>query len=86
VSVFETVLIYVLIPLAAYGLIALLASGFKSNAGPRYRPGSEWNYPPVWWTANPAALPAAHAANEAPAREDVPAVDRPTRGGARGRW
>ena len=78
----ETILIYVVIPLVVYALLVLLARGRKPG-GSRYRPGSEWTYPPVWWTANPAALPATHgeyvSATEASA-------GRTAKGGARGRW
>lgn len=81
-SVLETVLIYVAIPLVAYLLITVMARG-RRPGGARYRPGSEWTYPPVWWTAHPAALSDSHG-------DDAPAAENPAgstaKGGARGRW
>lgn len=84
-SVVETVLIYVLIPAAAYGVIAALTLLPKFVRGPRYRPGQPWTYEPVWWSANGvvdatrAGLP---PAENAPAESSV----RTARGGARGNW
>ena len=77
--VVETILIYVLIPAAIYGAIALLTLLPRSAARvTRYRPGQQWTYEPVWWSASDA-----HRQQEgAPAAEPV----RTARGGARGNW
>ncbi|MCG8917098.1 hypothetical protein L6E12_15005 [Actinokineospora sp. PR83] len=56
----ETVLVLAVIPLAIYGVIALLTLREKFARSPRYRPGQEWEHPPVWWTANPGGLGAGH--------------------------
>jgi hypothetical protein len=80
VSVVETILIYAAIPLAIYGLVALLTLRDKSARAPRYRPGQPWDYPAVWWTANPAGADAsAVPTGGGKAR-------RTAKGGARGSW
>jgi hypothetical protein len=85
VSVVETILVYVLIPAAIYGVIALLTLWPKSARAPRYRPGQPWTYEPVWWSASGVVDP---RQTGAPATEQT-SVD-PTvstaRGGARGNW
>ncbi|MHA6795969.1 aa3-type cytochrome oxidase subunit CtaJ [Pseudonocardia bannensis] len=78
----ETVLLFVVPPLALYLLIALLVMAPKMARRPRYRAGQPWSYEPMWWTANPegAGLPPAH---------DEPGSDAAAaggRGGARGNW
>lgn len=78
--VVETVLIYVLIPAAIYGVIALLTLLPKSTRVARYRSGQPWTYEPVWWSA--AAAGAHRQQESAPAAEPV----RTARGGARGNW
>ena len=82
VTVLQTIGVYALIPLAVFGVLALFTLWPKIARGPRYRPGQEWNFDPVWWTGNPEGvghLDAHHA------DEDVPAVST-ARGGARGSW
>ena len=79
-TIVETVLVFALIPLAIYGVIALLTVRPKATRIPRYRPGQEWGYAPVWWSANPAGLTAEHHSAE-------PATSGSTaKGGARGNW
>jgi hypothetical protein len=86
--VLETVLIYVLIPLASYGLIALLTLRTKGGGVSRYRPGADWKYPPVWWSANPAALPSwrSDTLEGDAAGSDASGARRTARGGAHGHW
>jgi hypothetical protein len=81
VTIVETVLVFALIPLAIYGVITLLTLRPKATRIQRYRPGQEWNYAPVWWTANPAGLPG--GAHQVAA---VPVEGRTAKGGARGNW
>ena len=69
----QTVLVLVLLPLALYVVIALLAAGRKRSRRTRYRPGDSWDHAPVWWSANPAG-----------ARQAVPAEHGEHAGGARG--
>lgn len=80
-TVVQTVLVYVLIPAAVYGLIALLTLVPKKSRAPRYRPGQEWSYDPVWWSANPVG----HQVESHVERESVTTA-RTARGGARGNW
>ncbi|MEU5690412.1 hypothetical protein [Actinosynnema sp. NPDC020468] len=80
-TIVETVLVFALIPLAIYGVIALLTLRQKATRIVRYRPGQEWGYAPVWWSANPAGLTAHHTAGE-----PAPAQGSTAKGGARGNW
>jgi hypothetical protein len=82
VTVVETVLVFVAIPAAIYGLIALLTMRDPSGKAPRYRPGQAWDYPPVWWTAHPTGASQI-------ASTGAPAAGKPrgtAKGGARGSW
>jgi hypothetical protein len=78
VSVPETIGLYGLVPLAVLLAVSLLAARKGLSRRPRDRPGEPWNYPPVWWTANPqgAGLP------DPGDHENVAG----TRGGAQGDW
>ncbi len=79
-TIVETVLVFALIPLAIYGVITLLTLRPKATRIVRYRPGQEWNYAPVWWSANPGGLSADRHA-------EATSSSGPTaRGGARGNW
>lgn len=82
-SVTETILVFIAIPAAIYGVLGLLTLRSKFATGPRYRPGQEWNYPPVWWSAHPGALPVSHS--QAAPDEDASARAG-SLGGARGSW
>lgn len=79
VTVLETVLFYALIPLAILGGLALWTLWPKSVRRPRYRPGQPWEYPPVWWTANPESVGRPPAAGGE-------SSERAGRGGAHGSW
>jgi hypothetical protein len=81
VTVFETILYFVVPVVAIYGLVALLVARRRPARRQRYRVGQPWPYEPLFWTANPvgAHLPAdGHAG--AGVRAGV------ERGGARGSW
>jgi len=84
VPVVQTILIYVLIPAAIYGVIALLTLRPKSARVARYRPGQPWTYDPVWWSAT-GVVDDGHVRQPA---ESTPAGQpaRTARGGARGNW
>jgi hypothetical protein len=96
VSVWQTILIYVVIPGGFYGVVALLTLWPKFARSPRYRPGQPWTYEPVWWAGSPgghvadAVLDAAaHAHAESHQAETNTGTDAPVntaRGGARGNW
>ncbi|PRX48720.1 hypothetical protein B0I33_104538 [Prauserella shujinwangii] len=77
-NIVETILVFVGIPLAIYGVCALATLRSKLAGSPRYRPGQPWEYPPMWWSAHPDGV-AQPAAAEGPS----PSKDR---GGARGNW
>lgn len=77
VSVFQTILTFVVPTVGLYALIAFLAAAPRLSRRPRYRTGKPWPHQPLWWTANPQGA-------------RLPAVDghlvTGERGGARGRW
>lgn len=75
----ESVLILVLTPAAILGVLAVLTLWPKFGRPPRYRPGQEWDHPPVWWTAEPEVV-----GSTAPAELDR--TVHTARGGARGSW
>jgi hypothetical protein len=77
VSVFETVLIFVVPTVVLYLLIVLAVVGPRRARQKRHRVGQAWDYAPLWWTANPegAHLPATPARSVGGER-----------GGARGSW
>lgn len=84
-SIVETVLIFVVIPLVIYGLVALGALRTKFVSAPRYRPGQEWDYSPLWWSANPQGVAErddTHRRSAGEAAGDTSSA----RGGASGSW
>jgi hypothetical protein len=88
VTVVQTVLVFVLIPAAIYGVIALLTMAPKMARSPKYRSGQEWTYDPVWWSANLGGAGSHGAHADSSEATDAPAGDpvRTARGGARGNW
>jgi hypothetical protein len=54
VTVVETILVYVVAPLAVVLLLALLtlAPGARRRR-PRYKPGQPWQHEPVWYEPHP---------------------------------
>lgn len=80
----QTILVFVLIPAAIYGVIALFTLWPTSARGPRYRSGQPWTYDPVWWNAGGAVdSPATRKSDESVPSEQSA---RTARGGARGNW
>jgi hypothetical protein len=85
VNLVETILVYAAIPGAIYGAVGLITNRSKFAGRPRYRPGQAWEYPPMWWSANPAGVGHTHA--DAPdAGIPVVAGASTVGGGARGNW
>lgn len=84
VNVVETILVYAVIPGAIYFVVGAATLRKKFSGTPRYRPGQPWEYPAMWWTANPDGVGAGHGpavdVNAAPAGASTAA------GGARGKW
>lgn len=84
-TVLETLLVLAVIPAAIYGLIALVVLWPRLAHRPRYRAGQEWNFPPVFWVANPTGVSTTSPpVGEADTGED--AQLNTARGGARGNW
>jgi hypothetical protein len=52
-SIVETTLIFVGIPAAAMVLVAAAVYGRAAVRTPRYRPGSPWQFEPVWYLPHP---------------------------------
>ncbi|MFD9896444.1 hypothetical protein ACFWY9_44445 [Amycolatopsis sp. NPDC059027] len=81
----ETILVFAVIPLAIYGVVGLATLRTKFAGTPRYRPGQPWEYPAMWWSANPDGVGSGH--RHAGADNAAPADGAPTAaGGARGSW
>jgi hypothetical protein len=80
VTTLEIILVLAGVPLAIMVLLGLLTMRSAFTRPRRYRPGDQWNYPAVLWTAHPEALRDGVAA-----RHDRN-VSRGARGGARGNW
>jgi hypothetical protein len=56
-SITETILVFVCIPLAAIGLVFLLVYGTSAARSRRYRPGRPFEPTPVWYVAgNPESV------------------------------
>lgn len=100
-SVWETVLIFVVAPLGGMALLALLAFGVGVRRTPRYRPGRAWEHAPVWYLPRPAsdapvaspqgraelrAAAAGEALAAGPPASVLDAPARTARGGADGEW
>jgi hypothetical protein len=92
VTVVQTVLVFVVIPLAIYGVIALLTLWPKFAKGARQnRSEQEWNFEPVWWTGNPVGVghvvpPPPTTSGAVADTESEQAQARAAQGGARGNW
>lgn len=72
VSVTQTVLVFVGIPVLVVALLALMVFGPSQlrQQSHRYRPGKAWTYPPVWY------LPRPHDENTTPTHQAVGASER----------
>jgi hypothetical protein len=85
-SVVETVLVFVGIPLGASAVLALAVLGPAAARTPRYRPGNGWDYDPVWYLPHPEhAGPVSATAGRLELQGSVAEPARPT-GGASGEW
>jgi hypothetical protein len=77
VSVVQTVLVFIGIPVAIIAVIAIGVYGKSIIRQPnRYRPGKAWEYPPAWYVPHPDAVVARTSSGSA-----TTAV-----GGASGEW
>lgn len=81
-SVVQTVLVFVVIPVAVIGLVGFGVYGKTLLQAPnRYRPGKAWSYGPSWFVPHPDAVVPARAHAELPGATGTTAV-----GGASGEW
>jgi hypothetical protein len=68
VSIWQTVLIFVVAPLGGFGLLAVLVfAGAGVNHQQRYRPGRQWEHDPVWYVPRPEPAEAAASTAGRPA-------------------
>ncbi|GAA4598807.1 hypothetical protein BJY16_002847 [Actinoplanes octamycinicus] len=95
-SVITTILVYVIIPAAVIGTVAVIvfAGSDKGKPSKRYRPGRPYEFAPMWFMASPAKAVAAGHGHETPAIErglviedssGAPVRPGPT-GGASDKW
>lgn len=80
VTSLEVILTLVGVPLTIMIVLGLLTLRPNFARTRRYRPGEEWNYPPVLWTANPEAV------RDGVTRPHSRDGSGGARGGARGNW
>lgn len=93
-SVVQTILVFVVIPVTVVGVMAVLLWGPGLAQAPRYRPGRDWPYEPVWYAPHPLAV-LDIVEDDSPARAQLtagsgstmrPAGGSTAAGGARGTW
>jgi hypothetical protein len=85
-SVVETLLVFLGIPLGFVLVMALIVYGRSQVKGPnRYRPGKPWNYAPVWYLPQtaPDSTPQDRPALESGAAQPTTSA---AAGGASGEW
>ena len=83
-TVVQTVLVFVGIPLGITALLALAVYGKALTRQPnRYRAGKPWNFPPAWYVPHPDAV-----LQPVPVRKQIEAGTSMTTavGGASGEW
>ena len=65
-TVWQTVLVFAVAPLAGLALLAALTFGPGATRSPRYRVGRPWDYEPVWYIPRPdVSAPAGSAEGRA---------------------
>jgi hypothetical protein len=83
-TVVQTVLVFVGIPLAAIGLITLAVYGKSLLHQPnRYRPGKGWPYEAAWFVPHPDAV---LTGGQSPQRAIEGTTTTTAVGGASGEW
>ena len=85
-SVWQTVLVFVVAPLGGLALLALMVFGAGGHHSQRYRQGRPWEHEPVWYLPRPdgdapvaspegrASLAAATTRVQSPAPDGAPAA------------
>lgn len=65
-TVWETVLVFAVLPVAGLAVLALFTLGPGASRTPRYRVGRSWDHDPVWYVARPeSSAPAGSAEGRA---------------------
>jgi hypothetical protein len=92
-SIVQTVLVFVAIPLGVVLIFAAMIFGRSSlRQSNRYRPGRPWKFEPVWYLPHPTVIRASAAERRALDARSRPAIESheaPTPsavGGASGEW
>jgi hypothetical protein len=84
VTVVETILVYVVAPLAVIAVLALLTLVPGRHKRPRYKPGQAWEHEPIWYEPHPESTGGSAGGHLALPAGSTPAAG--PRGGARGTW
>ena len=85
VTVAETLLVYVVAPLAVIVVLALLTLVPGRRKKLRYKPGQPWEHEPVWFEPHPGALQAGGHGSSHAIEAGATTTGGPL-GGARGTW
>jgi hypothetical protein len=89
-SVIETLLVFIGIPLLVVLILAIAVYGRSATHQPnRSRPGRPWSFEPVWFVPHPGALPGEHGdehAQDQKAIEGAAHAGATAVGGASGEW
>ena len=86
-TVVETILVFVGIPLAIILLLALLIFVPGGRKRVRYKSGQPWEHAPIWYEPHPDNPVIAHGSHAAlPAGSATHSVAAGPLGGARGTW
>ena len=75
-TAWQTVLVFVVIPVAGLVVLAALTFGPSATRSPRYRVGRPWDYEPVWYIPRPDV---SAPAGSAEGRAALAAASRPER-------
>jgi hypothetical protein len=88
VSITETVLVFVGIPVGGFLLLAAAVFGPSAARQPRYRPGRAWDHQPVWFLPAPDGHGPTHSTGDAglTAIESGQPRTVVAAGGATGEW
>lgn len=95
-TILETVLVFVGIPVAVYLILAGLVYRPGTGNAKRYRPGREYDFAPIWFLARPEEVTVAGAADYVaalPEKSESKAIEAGSthsrtgiKGGASGSW
>jgi len=85
-TVVQTVLVFVGIPLGVFVLIGLAVLGPSAARAPRYRPGGGWDFQPVWYLPHPQHAGPVSASGGALELAGTVAEPVSASGGASGEW